>query len=513
MDTNQWKAGMFTFSADDTSGVNMLASYTGDDTTVDMTVTDVGSSVSHLALVLSDSTGNDHLTLDDTENGDAAIHVSATHTAGVDTSHVTLLAHDYDTLTTDAYGTQNRSGTDVTGADSYHSTDVSLTTTILSAVADSVGALTTSHASLSVVVSSIGTDNLTGGGISSGTSGFYTFDGKYSDALNFTSTADSTFNNTTGVISSSSDSFSLLSSGGDSYTLSATGTDGTNAATLSLTGSDLSSGSASGSSTAWTYIFDSSGSADHNLAVTQGGGSGAIGSDGYTSHETGNQGGVLVTTSAVTQSGTGLPSSTPGSPMGVITSGAFGGGSGTGSTGNGPVAAPGPINPWSEDYDEVAIYHGGDKGAGGTASGRDFKLAAENHRNPTDVSSWKDAIAKLQRYVRTHGKIDYLAIFDHGIDMLDIQQVGDEALTPEMAADLKPLFAPGAVILLGGCTIGGNPTYCNLIADATGADVVAADDLVYYKNRWWWLYDYYTNGKWHTFFGNNIQTDPRPFQP
>lgn len=163
--------------------------------------------------------------------------------------------------------------------------------------------------------------------------------------------------------------------------------------------------------------------------------------------------------------------------------------------------APPPVYP-NGGYDQVAIYDGGDTGGMGIASGSSFQEAADEYDTAIDVRSWQDTIDKLTQYVKDHGKMDYLAIFDHGLSPSYTQEIGGNVLTPERAAQLKPLLADDATILLAGCHVGANPTYCNSIATATGSQVVANDNLVQYEDRWFFQWDYYGDGTWHTYTGS-----------
>jgi RHS repeat-associated protein len=99
-------------------------------------------------------------------------------------------------------------------------------------------------------------------------------------------------------------------------------------------------------------------------------------------------------------------------------------------------------------YTVVALYYGNDPGNGiKSAKGCDLKAGADAYRFPIDVSSWKDAMAKLKEFVKSHGRIDHLVIIDHssgkgqnlGADPYD-------TITADQFKELRGLLGVGALV-------------------------------------------------------------------
>ena len=147
---------------------------------------------------------------------------------------------------------------------------------------------------------------------------------------------------------------------------------------------------------------------------------------------------------------------------------------------------------------EVCVYDGKDPGTGRkTSKGKHFKGTAGQFDYQIDVSGWEDAIAKLEIFVKKHGKIGRVIIADHGGGQG--QELGTAIITEQQFERLRELLAPNASILLTGCSVGSNGKYCQAVANASGATVSATSDQCYHPyaaNPW----RTYVLQEWHWWY-------------
>jgi hypothetical protein len=166
---------------------------------------------------------------------------------------------------------------------------------------------------------------------------------------------------------------------------------------------------------------------------------------------------------------------------------------------------PDRLNPSSS----VGIYDNNDRDGGTQYAGTPhLQEAADDYDYSYGSNDWNDIISQLQQHVAAHGQIDTLYIFDHGYSDTHRQQFGNEDIAPFRFEALQPLLAPGAVIVLAGCTVGQSPSYCQTVAAFTGATVVASDANVWFiTGGTMWGDDFGSHGAWHAFDANGELSD------
>jgi RHS repeat-associated protein len=165
-----------------------------------------------------------------------------------------------------------------------------------------------------------------------------------------------------------------------------------------------------------------------------------------------------------------------------------------------PPSALYPDDPRGGSNHNAALYYGSDPGGASSAGGKNFRKAGVASPHCFDIANPKDAIRQLRQHVQKYGPIHDLRIYDH-TDFHGQQMMGNAPLTPWIGSLLRPLLAPGAHILLGGCEAGADLKYLQSIADATGASVTASPGLVYYYNPGQWG-TYYPELPWITVYLN-----------
>ncbi len=136
-----------------------------------------------------------------------------------------------------------------------------------------------------------------------------------------------------------------------------------------------------------------------------------------------------------------------------------------------------------QDLLEVGIAHGGDPGGEGLAGGGSFLEDVNDYDIHKDVFDLDDAVTQLREHgTRLHGRIDVLLFMDHG-NGDDGQELGLEDLEPDDFKRFVRFLGKNPTIILGGCYVGRNRAYCQAIADATNASVIAADNFVGHEGR------------------------------